>query len=97
MLRGSLLLRTYCPRSPRLPEDLDFLALDENEPSLAEQRVRDVCSVAANDGVEFDVKAIQVTIAATTLKPLAEPEAAENKCRPWCNSILHHPFSSPNS
>lgn len=60
MLRGSLLLRTYCPRSPRLPEDLDFLALDENEPSLAEQRVRDVCSVAANDGVEFDAKAIQV-------------------------------------
>lgn len=46
ILRGSLLLWHYCPALPRPVNDLDFLALFDNDLDLAMQVVRDACAVA---------------------------------------------------
>eukprot|EP00966_Prymnesium_polylepis_P200230 4640162-Prymnesium_polylepis.1 len=60
VLRGGLLLRHYCPRTPRQPADLDFLALHANDEELSLSMLRHVCGVkeCADDGLEFDADGV---------------------------------------
>ena len=60
VLRGSLLLRGYCPRTPRIPEDLDFLALHANDEELSLSVIRQVCARRLDDGIEFDDEGVTV-------------------------------------
>ncbi|EOD33607.1 hypothetical protein EMIHUDRAFT_229565 [Emiliania huxleyi CCMP1516] len=58
VLRGGLLLRGYCPQTPRQPADLDFLGEHENDLEATLAMLRDVCTVAVGDGLEFDAQGV---------------------------------------
>jgi predicted nucleotidyltransferase component of viral defense system len=60
VLKGAMLLTTWIDTPFRPTRDLDLLGFGNSDPETVLAVFRDVCAVAIDDGVEFDVEALIV-------------------------------------
>jgi predicted nucleotidyltransferase component of viral defense system len=60
VLKGAMLITTWFDKPFRPTRDLDFLGFGDSEPQKVLDIFREICAVAQDDGVVFDVDAIKV-------------------------------------
>src|SRR5262245_36243512 len=60
VLKGAMLLTTWIKTPFRPTRDLDFLAFGDADPDAMLAVFREICSIAADDGVVFDTNALVV-------------------------------------
>jgi hypothetical protein len=85
VLKGAMLMTTWFDDPYRPTRDVDLLGFGDPEPQAMLEVFREVCSVEANDGVEFDRDRLEVTanredlamagFASRPTPPSAAPEA----------------------
>jgi len=61
VLKGAMLMTTWFEDPFRPTRDIDFLGFGDAEPEAMLEVFREVCSVEADDGVEFDRDQLRVT------------------------------------
>lgn len=61
VLKGAMLMTTWFDDPHRPTRDIDLLGFGDAEPEAMLEVFREVCSVEADDGVEFDREALKVT------------------------------------
>lgn len=61
VLKGAMLMTTWFDDPYRPTRDVDLLGFGDQEPRAMLEVFREVCSVEANDGVEFDRDRLEVT------------------------------------
>ena len=61
VLKGAMLMTTWFDDPHRPTRDVDLLGFGDPEPEAMLEVFREVCSVEADDGVEFDRDALKVT------------------------------------
>jgi predicted nucleotidyltransferase component of viral defense system len=60
VLKGAMLMTTWFDKPFRPTRDIDFLGFGDAEPDKVLAIFREICAVAHDDGVIFDVDAIKV-------------------------------------
>jgi predicted nucleotidyltransferase component of viral defense system len=58
VLKGALLLRYWLDDPHRPTRDLDLLGFGDSDPKLTVDLFKEICSIAADDGVTFDCKSL---------------------------------------
>lgn len=59
-LKGAMLVTTWFENPHRPTRDMDFLGFGDPDPEAMISIFRDVCGVAADDGIEFDPAALRI-------------------------------------
>lgn len=60
VLKGAMLMTTWFDQPFRPTRDLDFLGIGDSEPGKVLATFREICAVAADDGVTFDLEALEI-------------------------------------